>query len=159
MNEPPTQETDASSVATPSSSGLGRRHLVVGWWGLLLFLFVGTVLEAMHAFKIGWYLNVGNDTRRLMFTLGHAHGTLLSVINIVFGLCLLQLSSLRMGRMALASRCLLAGTVLLPGGFLLGGVFTFGGDPGLGIFVVPAGAVLLIVAVLLVAMQVTRSSA
>ena len=61
--------------------------------------------------------------------------------------------------MALASRCLLAGTVLLPGGFLLGGVFTFGGDPGLGIFVVPAGAVLLIVAVLLVAMQVTRSSA
>jgi len=27
--------------------------------------------------KIGWYLNVDQEMRRLMFTLAHAHGTLL----------------------------------------------------------------------------------
>jgi len=156
MNKPQSPETEGTTIECEAPSGFGRLHLVVGWWGLLLFLVLGMVLEALHAFKIGWYLNVGNEARRLMFTLGHAHGALLSVINIVFGLCVVQLSSLREDRMALASRCLLAGTVLLPGGFLLGGVYIFGGDPGLGIFLVPAGAGLLILAVLLVAIRVTR---
>ena len=60
------------------------RHLVFGWWCLLLFLFVGIGLEAMHGFKIGWYLDVSNETRRLMWRLGHAHGVLLSLVNIAF---------------------------------------------------------------------------
>ena len=156
MNESQPDDTGTNATEHASTGSLGMLHLAFGWWGLLLFLILGIVLEAFHAFKISWYLNVGNDTRRLMFTLGHAHGALLSVINIVFGLCALQLSGLPRRPMALASRCLLPATVLIPGGFLLGGIFIFGGDPGLGIFVVPAGAVLLLVAVLLVAFQVTR---
>jgi len=34
--------------------------------------------------------------------------------------------------------------VLLPLGFFLGGFFTHGGDPGIGVFLVPAGELLLI---------------
>ncbi len=65
---------------------LADRNLRFGWWSLLVFLSLGAVLEALHGFKIGWYVDVGNETRRLMFTLAHAHGTLLALVNIVAGL-------------------------------------------------------------------------
>jgi len=38
-------------------------------------------------------------------------------------------------------------TVLLPGGFFLGGAMIYAGDPGVGILLVPVGALLLLVAV------------
>ncbi len=86
-----------------------------------------------------------------MWRLAHAHGALLSVVNIVFGLTVVQLSSWSGRTGPLASRCLLSATVLLPGGFLLGGIKLYGSDPGLGIFLVPAGAGLLFLAVWLTA--------
>ena len=49
-----------------------------------------------------------------------------------------------------ASSCLLASTALLPLGFLLGGVVIHAGDPGLGIVLLPVGAILLLVALSLV---------
>ena len=52
---------------------------------------------------------------------------------------------------ATASRCLLAALVLIPLGFLLGGAYTHRGDPGLGILLVPPGALCLFVAVFLTA--------
>ena len=58
------------------------RNLRFGWWSLLVFLSLGGVLETLHGFKVGWYVDVGNETRRLMFTLAHAHGTLLALVNI-----------------------------------------------------------------------------
>ena len=60
---------------------LTRRHLRFGWWTLLLFLSLGLVLEALHAFKASGYLSVAHETRRLMWTLAHAHGTLLGIID------------------------------------------------------------------------------
>jgi hypothetical protein len=42
-------------------------------------------------------------------------------------------------------------SVLLPGGFFLGGLFLYRTDPGLGIVLVPIGAVLLFIAVFLTA--------
>ena len=45
---------------------------------------------------------------------------------------------------------------LVPGGFALGGVVTYGGDPGVGVFLVPVGAVLVWIAVLLVALSITE---
>jgi hypothetical protein len=39
---------------------------------------------------------------------------------------------------------LCAATILLPGGFLLGGAWFYEGDPGIGIALVPLGAVALI---------------
>src|SRR5213076_1386111 len=62
------------------------RNLRFGWWSLLIFLLFGGALETLHGFKIGWYLDVGNEMRRLMFTLAHAHGTLLALVNIAAGL-------------------------------------------------------------------------
>jgi predicted GNAT family N-acyltransferase len=47
----------------------------------------------------------------------------------------------------------------LPGGFLLGGLFTHGGDPGLGILLVPFGAVLLFSAIWLMARGIGRQPA
>ena len=62
--------------------------------------------------------NVGdNETHRLMLRLGHAHGTLLSVLNIAFAASLARLSLPAIAR-TLASRCLTAATLLVPGGFI-----------------------------------------
>ena len=62
------------------------RNLRFGWWSLLVFLSLGGVLETLHGFKIGWYVDAGNEMRRLMFTLAHAHGTALALVNIVAAL-------------------------------------------------------------------------
>jgi hypothetical protein len=62
------------------------RNLRFGWWSLLIFLSLGGGLEILHGFKIGWYVDVANDMRRLMFTLAHAHGTALALVNIAAGL-------------------------------------------------------------------------
>ena len=129
-------------------------HLRFGWWALLGFLTLGIVLEALHGFKIGWFLDVSVETRRLMFRLAHAHGTLLAMVNIAFG-TMLELSLVR--KQASTSFCLLASSLLLPLGFLLGGVFIYDGDPGLGIMLVPVGALLLLVGVLQTARGIGKS--
>jgi len=69
-----------------------RLHLRVGWWSLLVFLTLGLVLEALHGFKLGWYLDVSNQTRPLMWTQAHAHGTLLAMVNIAFALTAARLA-------------------------------------------------------------------
>lgn len=131
-------------------NAVSKLHLRIGWWALLLFLSLGIALETMHGFKVRWYLDVSNETRRLMWTLSHSHGTLLAILNVVFAGTLRGLPHWR-GSRAIASRCFLGALVLLPLGFLLGGLFVHGGDPGLGILLVPPGAALLLVAVLLTA--------
>ncbi len=128
-----------------------RRHVRIGWWSLLGFLSLGAVLELLHGLKVGWYLDVGNETRRLMWTLAHAHGTLLSLVHIAFGVTLPLCSDRRASWPSIVSPCLFGASILLPGGFFLGGLFIYGGDPGLGIFLLPLGALLLVVAVFLIA--------
>ena len=127
------------------------RHFRFGWWTLLVFLSMGAILELFHAFKVEWYLDVGYETRRLMWRLAHAHGALLGLVNVVFA-STLQLTGRPSGRSGeWASHCLIAATVVLPGGFFLGGASVYGGDPGLGVVVAPVGAVFLFVSVALVA--------
>lgn len=130
---------------------LVRRHLSYGWWSLLIFLTLGVLLEALHGFKAAMYLNVSNEMRRLLWTLAHAHGTLLALIHIAFAVTLPHLPRWLGTARERASRCLLAATVLLPAGFFLGGLVLHGNDPGLGIVLVPLGALLLFVAVLITA--------
>ena len=65
-----------------------RRHLRLGWWSLFVFATLGLGLESLHGFKVRAYLDVSNETRRLMWTLAHAHGALLGVVNVLFGLAL-----------------------------------------------------------------------
>ena len=133
-----------------------RCHLAAGWSAVLLFLTLGIVLESLHGFKVGWYLDVGNSTRRLMWTLAHAHGALLGMLNILFALTARHVSWAGSGR-RVASMSLLGATALLPGGFFLGGITIYAGDPGLGILLVPVGGVALLVAVGLAAAAVLKS--
>jgi len=130
-------------------------HLRFGWWSLLVFLVLGIALESLHALKLGWYLAAGNETRRLLFTLAHAHGTLLAMLHLVFAMTLPAMQW-QARPLALASRCLVAASVLLPGGFLLGGLYVHDGDPGLGVLLAPPGGLLLLVAVFLAARQPPR---
>lgn len=128
-----------------------RRHLRFGWWSLLFFAALGLGLESLHGFKVRAYLDVSNETRRLMWTLAHAHGTLLSVVHVIFGLSVRASPELGVGSLRLISWSLIGASVLLPAGFFLGGLIFYGGDPGLGILFVPAGAALLLIAVFLIA--------
>jgi len=138
----------------PQFLDCSRRHLRIGWWSLLVFLTLGMVLETLHGFKIGWYLNVSNETRRLMWSLAHAHGTLFSLIHIAFATTLSLLRTRSGSWCETASMFLTAATVLLPGGFFLGGLYIYGGDPGIGVYLVPLGAFCLLIAVLLTANNV-----
>ncbi|HCH66773.1 MAG TPA: hypothetical protein DFR83_28480 [Deltaproteobacteria bacterium] len=131
---------------------MARRHLRLGWLGLAAFVVMGLVLEALHAFKTPLYLDVGHETRRLMWTLAHAHGTLLSLVQLAVASTAVLLGGEVVSQAA--SRALLVGWVLLPVGFFLGGIGTFGGDPGAGIFLAPVGAAATLVGAGLVARKV-----
>ncbi len=133
---------------------VAKQHLRFGWWALLGFLTLGFVLESLHGLKIGLYLDVGNETRRLMWTLAHAHGTLLSMVHVIFAATLIFLPEWKSTSRTAASRCLMSASLLIPGGFFLGGCVIYGVDPGLGILLVPPGALLLFVAVFLTARAV-----
>lgn len=120
-----------------------------------MFATLGLVLELLHGFKVQAYLSVSNETRRLMWTLAHAHGVLLAVINIVFGLSL-DASRLAMRHVPRTSTALIAASILLPGGFFAAGIAFYEGDPGVGVVVVPVGAVLLLIALFTVARDTAR---
>jgi len=129
---------------------LARKHVRFGWLMLAVFAIVGITLEGFHGFKTGWYLEDAYETRRLLFTLGHAHGALLALINIVFGVASAVLGG-NLPRLLQVSRLLLVGTVLLPAGFFLGGVGLYGADPGIGIYLVPIGALCVLLAFVIAA--------
>ena len=130
------------------------RNLRFGWWSLLVFLSLGGGLETLHGFKIGYYVDVGNDIRRLMFTLAHAHGTALGLVNIAAGLTARHFKNFDLK--SSVSMSLIWAGILFPVGFFLGGLVTYGGDPGLGIWLVPIAALLLFYAVLSIAIEVTK---
>ena len=144
-------------AADPTLPAFTQRHLKFGWWSLLIFLTLGIVLEALHGFKSGFYLDVSNETRRLMWTLAHAHGTLLALVHVAFGATGHFIPRWDVRRRNLASACLMGASLLIPAGFFLGGVVIYAGDPGLGILLVPLGAALLLVAVFLIARGVHSS--
>ena len=141
------------TASSPEASKIdfARKHFRFGWWSLLVFLSFGLGLETLHGWKVGWYVDADNETRRLMWTLAHAHGTLIALVHIAFATSTKHFSHWQSRSRAVASLCLVAAGILLPLGFALGGLFIYDGDPGLGILLVPIGAVLLFVAVLLTA--------
>ena len=130
------------------------RNLRFGWWSLLVFLSLGGALETLHGFKIGWYVDVGNETRRLMFTLAHAHGTLLALINIAAGLTVRKVDRIELRPPV--SFALIWAAILLPAGFFLGGIIIYDGDPGLGVWLVPVGAILLFYSVARIALDLSK---
>jgi hypothetical protein len=127
------------TMPTPALS----RARSFGWWSLLLWLSLGLVLEAMHGFKVRWYLDVANDARRLMLTLAHAHGTMIALVNLAFAATVAARPE-HHAALSRAGTCLRWAGILLPVGFFAGGVQILGADPGFGIVLVPIGAVFLI---------------
>lgn len=114
-----------------------RRMMKQGWIGAAVWMLLGLMLESLMAYKIPSYL--GDPLRRELLRLAHAHGALLSLVLIVAaGLA----NPARYARVALR-----IGSVLVPGGFLLSGIWHPEGDPGLAIWLVPPGAVLMILGV------------
>src|SRR5438270_13408198 len=100
------------------------RNLRFGWWSLLVFLSLGGVLETLHGVKIGWYVDTGNEMRRLMFTLAHADGTALALLSVV------SASTARNGRnlelRAPVSFLLIVSVILVTFGLCFGGIVTYG---------------------------------
>lgn len=141
----------------PSTAELVHRHLQVGSWGLVAFVAMGLLLEALHAFKAPFYLDGGRETARLMLRLGHAHGTLVALLNVAHAAVL----HLRPGVASrFGSASLILAQLLLPTGFLLGALGVRGADPGLGVLLAPPGAILLLASLLVTATRLgARASA
>jgi hypothetical protein len=133
------------------SADYAARHQRFGWWSLLVFVTFGFGLEMLHGLKLDAYVNVSNETRRLLWTLAHAHGTALAIVNILFGFALDRGAIAPFASLGVVSASVLAASLLLPGGFFLGGLWYYEGDPGLGVVLVPPGAILLIAALFLIA--------
>ena len=128
----------------PANKTVESFHRWFGWATLLVFVTMGLLLETLHGFKINWYLDVGVENRRLMFTLAHSHGALIGLLHLALSA---HATSMKAGTaLNLSSWCLCSSTILLPGGFFLGGLVLLGTDPGLGVLLTPVGGVLLIIA-------------
>ncbi len=131
----------------PQTTGLIRQ----GWSSLAAWIIFGLLIEGLIGFRSPALLD--DSIRREMFRLAHAHGTLLNLVLIAAAICA-RLDLIRLGRVT--SLGLRAAVVLLPCGFLLGGIWHFKDDPGLGIILVPVGAVLLLAAALQIGCSVWR---
>lgn len=149
--------TNPAQVSVESTQYV-RRHLCFGWWSLLTFICLGIVLESLLAFKVTSYTGGSGEAyesiRRLMWRLAHAHGTLLSLVHLLFAMTIhLEPAAIANRGARFASRCFMGASFLLPGGFFLGGIFVFEktADPGIGIFLAPVGAFLMLTAVFLTA--------
>jgi hypothetical protein len=129
---------------------VARRHHLIGWSALLVFLSLGAFLEALHGFKVGFYLDPDYRLRRQLWTLAHTHGTLLALVQIGFAVGLTQFGRWTPSRLKLVSFFLLDAAVLIPLGFFLGGLFPSESDPWVGVLLVPPGALLLFIAVALI---------
>jgi hypothetical protein len=132
------------SEADANAHALAHRHRVFGWSALFIFLLGGYGLEMLEGLKLSSF--VLDSIRREMWTLAHFHGALLGLVNLVYT-SWADREPMSRALKARASSSLLVGSILLPLGFFLGGIAHHEGDPGIGILLVPAGAVLLLFAV------------
>ena len=137
---------------------LVRRHLILGWGSLVVFVLLGVALETMHAYKVPGYLDADQETRRLMFRLAHAHGALLALLQVALSWTFTQLPE----RTETSAAGFLSWTstgalVLLPVGFFVAGLSAEGGDPGIGIVLVPVGAVFLLLSLIRTVMVLSKA--
>lgn len=121
------------------------------WISLALWIAFGILLEGFNAFRSPAFLD--DAVRREMFRLAHAHGTLLNLVLLAAAICA-RLDMIRLGPKTSAG--MRAAVVLLPAGFFFGGLWHFKDEPGLGILLVPIGAVLLLVSALYISLTLPR---
>ena len=133
---------NAAPVATKliASASPADRLLRQGWASIAVWMSVGLLLEGLLGYKIPAYLN--DPQRRELFRLGHTHGTLLGVVLVVAALVLQRGAEVPKA----ARTALRIGAVLMPVGFFVAGIWHTESDPGLAIWLVPPGALLVIYA-------------
>ena len=122
-----------------------------GWISLALWIAFEILLEGFRAFRSPAVLD--DAVRQDMFRLAHAHGTLLNLVLLAAAICA-RLDLVRLGPGT--SIGLRASVILLPAGFLIGGLWHFKDEPGLGILLVPIGAVLLLVSAIYLSLTLPR---
>ena len=139
-------------MPTPSHPTNGAAPLIrQGWISLALWIAFGILLEGFRAFRSPAVLD--DAVRQDMFRLAHAHGTLLNLVLIAAAICA-RLDLVRLG--SGASLGLRVSVILLPAGFLIGGLWHFKDEPGLGILLVPIGAVLLLASAVYLSLSLRR---
>jgi hypothetical protein len=124
------------------------RHLRIALGLLAVFLAAGLVLEGLLGLRLaGW---MEDPLRRELVRLGHAHGGLLALVNLGVAFAIEKLGTpeswARRVRVAASVGALLVGL-----GFVGGGIWHGAVDPGPLVLFVPAGALLVLSAVLVVA--------
>lgn len=139
MNEKETQSGDVTSM------------LRQGWISVAVWMAVGLLLEGLLGYKAPGYLN--DPQRRELFRLAHSHGTLLGIVLVAAALTAQRFSL----PPTLAQWALKLGAILMPVGFLLAGIWHPEGDPGLAIWLVPPGALLVIFGVVAMAFSHRRA--
>ena len=157
MSELPKEAKDVETGEV-ALERIRRRHLLFGWWGIFCFALLGLALEGLHGFKVSSYLDPAFETRRLLWRLAHAHGTLLSLVQLGFAatVCIAWRSADR--DLRLTSTLMLLASLLLPLGFFVAGIKIYAGDPGPAILLVPVGAVCLLIAACRTARAIGRAS-
>lgn len=126
-----------------------ERHLRLSLALLAIFVASGLWLEAMIGLRAaGW---VDDPLRREFLRLGHAHGGVLALVNLAIAWSLAQLATPEAwaGKIRVAAWL---GALLVGAGFMAGGLTHGPTDPGPPILVVPAGALLLLSAVVATAL-------
>ena len=148
--KPTPADKQASAIARPDTLG---RMMTQGWASIAVWMAFGLLLEGLLGFKIPPYLD--DLQRRELFRLAHTHGTFLGVVLVVAAL-----SGAR-GRASAppaARLALRAGALVMPLGFLLAGLWHPEGDPGLAIWLVPPGALLVIFGAIMMALASRKPS-
>ena len=107
-----------------------RKH---GFGLLFASACLGFLLELAHALKLSVYLDV--PLRRELLVWAHAHGVGLSLVLLAYAAC-----GAVDGASAAVERTLAIGCLLIPTGFALGSLNLHESDPGIGIVLVPVGA-------------------
>lgn len=114
-----------------------------------LFLATGLWLEAMYGLRAeGW---VDDPLRREFLRLGHAHGGLLGILNVALAWALERLCTPAPWARKIRVAALL-GAALVGFGFMLGGLLHGPTDPGWPVLAVPAGAMMLLSALVATAL-------
>ena len=123
-----------------------------GWLSVAFWMSFGLLLESLMAYKSPGYLD--DPQRRELFRLAHAHGSLLGVI-LVLAAIWARGAGAQLSRLAIMA--LRLGTAVMPLGFLAAGLWHPESDPGLAIWLVPAGALPLIFGLTSIALSSRKS--
>jgi hypothetical protein len=126
-----------------------KAHIRLSLACVAVFLAMGLWLEAMMGLRTqGW---MDDTLRRELLRLGHAHGGLLGLLNVAMAWAMHRLGTPQAWARGIRGAAL-GGAVLVGFGFVGGGLWHGPTDPGPLVLLAPAGAMLMITAIIAVAL-------